>query len=504
MSPYTFHEPLAASDPLLAATAAFLRAQAPRAYLVGGWIRDRLLGLLCHDLDFAVDGDALSLARRLADELRGAYVVLDAERGAARVVVSCGGVQTLVDLTRLQGPDILADLAGRDFTVNAMAVEVGELDAPGATLMDPYGGLWDLEAGVLRMVSPTAFQDDPLRILRAVRLAGALGMTVEPGTEQAMATAAPLLTRPSGERVRDELAQILVLPNAGDRLRHLDKVGALTVVFPELEPLRGLAQPPPHYYDALSHSLAAVDALEAVLELHGTRHGVANGGLAGETLAPFLGRLRQHLEIPLVGGRPRMVLLKLAALLHDLGKPATVHTVEDGEAFAGHEALGAALAAGVLERLRFGVREIRLGHAIVTWHNRPSYYKRHPSDPRLDAYRFFRETEEAGIDVLLLSLADHLATRGPNLDREQWRWHLSVVGSLLRAYYEDYDRVVNPPALVDGHLLMSALQLSPGPEVGRLLEAIREAQVVGQITTPEEAVNLARAMIQSQEEESHA
>ena len=467
----------------------FLRQRSIEAYLVGGCVRDWLLGRPSHDVDFAVMGDAVELARQVADRTGSAFVLLDEERGTGRVVTQEeDGQRLFIDFARLQGGDIITDLSRRDFTVNAMAVDITRV----SRLIDPYAGRRDLELGLVCAVSETAFRDDPLRTLRAVRLAAEMEASIEQGTEELLRQAVSLIASVSAERVRDELAKILALPGAAHNLRYLDELGLLTAIIPELGTLKGVEQSAPHYLDAFEHSLDTVRWLEEVVEvLEGNRAGESGLSLLRDLLGPFSPRLAAHLSQPISGDRTRLTLLKLAALLHDLGKPATKSAGDDGAIhFYGHEQEGAEAAGDILRRLRFGGNEAALAKTIVANHMRPCLLADQETLTRRAVYRFFRDTGDAGVDTLLLYLADHLATWGPEFQMARWRRRVEFVASMLTDYYERHQKVISPPKLINGHDVMAEFGLKEGPLIGQLLEAVREAQAAGEVRTKEEALAL--------------
>ena len=470
-----------------------------RVWLVGGAVRDALLGRPVHDWDFAVDRDALGLARAVADGLGGAYFPLDAERGTGRAVLMPANEPRLeLDFAALRGADLETDLSARDFTVNAMA-----LDETG-TLVDPTGGQVDLAAGRVRATTERAFQDDPVRLLRAVRVEAELGFEIEPRTAGWIRRDGPLLTRPAAERVRDEFVRVLAPEGAATHLQRLDEFGLLSPVVPELEPLKRVAQSPPHRFDAWRHTLLVVDVVEGVVAA-ATGRGVGPRALADappaawgdleRVLGQFASDVAAHLAVEISAGRDRALLLKLAALLHDVGKPRTRSRDEDGRIhFYNHEPVGARVAADRLQALRFSRGEVDRAWVIVSQHLRPAHLARGERVTRRAVYRYFRATGCAGVDVVLLSLADHLATRGPDL--REWRWarRLDVAETLLTHWFERHEETVAPPPLVTGDDLMAELGLEPGREIGRLLEALREAQAAGEVRTRQEALLRARRL----------
>lgn len=479
---------------LLTRISRFLNKEGRRAYLVGGFVRDMLRGRDTVDIDIAVDADALPVARKAADSLGGKYIPLDEENGVGRVVLPGNAWQ--IDFTTLPG-DIGADLARRDFTIDAMAIELGKKLEPvidADKLIDPFKGREDLRRGVVRAVSGNTFADDAARLLRAVRLAAELGFSINGDTDRLIRRDCKLITNVAGERVREELLRLLALPGAGPRLAYLDELGLLTALIPELDPARGVDQPRVHVWDVFDHSLQTVAAVEFLLR-EGTWKYAGEDLLA---LVPWSAELSRHFDQEISHGSTRRSLLKLAALLHDIAKPQTRTIDDDGRAhFLGHQQEGAAIAAAILERLRFSNREIKLVELLVTYHMRPTQMSQEGIPTRRAIYRYFRDTGEAGIDLLFLCLADHLATRGPSLDLRQWQEHAQVTAYVLARHFEE-ESLVTPPKLVDGHDIMKIFGLSPGPEVGELLEALREAQAAGEVSTRQQALDYIKHLMNNQ------
>ncbi len=468
-------------------------------YLVGGALRDALLGRPVHDLDFVLAGQAIATARRVANALRADFYPLDPERDAGRVIVSqADGSRLLLDFAALRGPDLDADLLGRDFTVNAIA-----MDLYSGALYDPLGGVRDLKDKILRACSPSAFADDPLRILRGVRLAAEFGFRILAESRQAMKMAVVLLGDVSPERLRDELFRIFEGPRPAACLRALDLLGALDPILPELQALKGVAQPPPHVYDVWEHTLAAVDALDGLLTVLAPawdeeRAADLFDGLVSLRLGRYRQALADHFGLPLNVNRSLRGLLFFAALYHDIAKPDTLRPGEDGQLrFWGHDQEGALLAERRARLLALSNDEAqRLGtivrhHMRILYHvNRLTREKQPPS--RRAVYRFFRDTGPAGVDICLLALADLRAAYAQTLPQDVWAAALDVVRLLLENWFERRAESVAPPPLVNGDDLMKALALEPGPRLGQLLEAIREAQAAGELHTREEALAFAR------------
>jgi poly(A) polymerase len=474
---------------LLVTVSNLLAGQGIKAYLVGGFVRDLCLRRKTADIDIAIDADALEIAPTVADALGGKFVPLDEANRVARVVIG-GGWQ--LDFSALAG-SIEQDLRQRDFTMDAMAVDLGCLEGD-IQLIDPFGGQADLKSRIIRAVAPTAFRVDPARLLRAVRLAAELGFTVDGQTEALIKQDCQLIAGVAGERLREELVRLLAVPDSGWVLPYLDELGLLTAIFPEMASAKGVEQPKEHCWDVFEHSLMTVVAVDFVLH-QGSWEYATDEVLAA---VPWSDTLARHFAEPVSAGSTRRSLLKLAALLHDVAKPQTKAVTKEGRTrFLGHAKEGAAIAAASMERLRFSGKEVKLVETVIRYHLRPGQMTQEGLPSRRAIYRYFRDCGEAGIDILYLSLADHLASRGPNLDLSGWQEHARLVDYVI-AQHAEQEKLVTPVKLVSGHDLIHTFGLKPGPRMGELLEAVREAQASGEIATREEALALVRERLETE------
>jgi poly(A) polymerase len=476
--------------PLILRVCRLLRESNLTGYVVGGWVRDNLLGREADDIDFAVDGDGLDAAAHVAGDLNGKCVTLDKVNRVARVVmpeaVTRDTPRCTLDFATLQGT-LEQDLTRRDFTINAIALDLRE-DGQ-VKVVDPGGGLQDLKNRLVRATGDGVFAADPVRLVRAVRLAATLDLSVDPGTEAILRRDAHLISRVAGERTREELLLLFAEPGSGGCLAYLQELGLLTAVFPELAVTRGVVQPNEHYWDVLDHSIRTVEALDYVL-----RRGTWQ--YAGETAleeTPWPPDVETYFECELAHGSTRRTLLKLSALLHDIAKPQTMSVEESGKVrFLGHGQEGAAIAVAILERLRFGTREKRFVETAVKYHLRPTQMGWPELPTRRAIYRYFRDTGEAGVGILFLSLADHLATRGPAFHLSNWQIHTRTIRHILSQKQDEPQR---ESRLIDGHDIMSAFRLNPGRQVGELLEMVHEAQAAGEVATREEALEMVRSVL---------
>ncbi len=404
-------------------------------------------------------------------------------------------------------------------------------------------GVADIAARRLKAVDSNVFRHDPLRMLRAVRLVMRYQLHLDPWTEGLIIRDAALLPLVAAERIHDELYAILEPDGATDRLRFLDAHGLFTTLIPEFIPARGMPQPPPHYWDVLEHSLESVGALERLAN-HLSRgdNQIATGGnhpaRVGASPTPTIHDLSAinpsysrggPLRSPRGGGVPwsrdeanlfspdlteistllqeaeqqgifrfanlTSPAMKMATLLHDIGKPVT-YTINEAGAihFYNHPQAGVPLAQQIMTRLHASTQDRRLAQQVAAHHMRPGQLGQiDPITPRA-IRRYFVDLGPTGIYVALISLADHLATLGPQPLSTSWTRHLATVRLLLTRYIRERASIL-PPRLLSPEELMRRLSLKPGPLIGQLLESIAEAQSEGRIHSKEEALWLAEEQI---------
>jgi poly(A) polymerase len=463
--------------PSIAAARTALEQEGP-AWIVGGAIRDALLGERVSDADLAVErGREEGAARAIAKVAGGTAFQLSEEHASWRAIAPTDGWH--VDVVALRAETIEEDLQARDFTVNAIARPL-----EGGELIDPTGGRADSEVRVLRAASEGAFRDDPMRLLRAPRLAAGHDLAIEPGTADLARSAAAQAADPAGERQFAELRGIVAGPRPMRGIELMDELDLTAVVLPELEALRGVVQNPNHHLDVLGHTLAVLEewlGLERDLE-----------DFAGE-LAP---EIQAFLDEPLADELSRREALRFGALFHDLGKPETRNEGAGYVTFIGHDEVGARIIAEICRRLRVSRRlsinlqglalhHLRLGFLI---HQRPL--------SRRAVYDYLVATEPVSADVTLLSVADRLAARGegPLASEEMVQAHLDLAREMLRdALAWHRDGPPRPP--LSGDDLARELGLEPGPELGRLLEELRAETFTGEIGSRAEAIERARQLI---------
>ncbi|MGQ9814760.1 MAG: CCA tRNA nucleotidyltransferase [Candidatus Roseilinea sp.] len=462
--------------------------------LVGGAVRDLLMGMPLADLDFAVQGDAVALARAVANALRGDFYIMDDARGTARVILK--GAQSeqddgamhsrlaaslSLDFSVCRGDTWEEDLLARDFTVNAIAIDLGS-----NAILDPTGGRADLERQIIRQTRAGAIEDDPVRAVRAVRMSLALSAAIEPATAAAVRLAAPLLSRPSPERVRDELLKILSQRDAARGARMLDDFGLLGVIAPEIESMRGCEQSPPHRFNVLEHTFVVLDYADMLLS------GQIDPALHFNVSDRQRAQLADHFAAPITADRPRAAIFRLALLLHDSGKPQTRSDRSAGNAeFPNHPAIGAGLATRRARALKLSGDETQHVKTIVQHHMRPNLMARAGEVSLRALYRLWRDVRDCLPELALLCVADGMGKAGADTPLEDRQRRGRMAELILDAYYTRFAPGAAPDPLIHGEDVL-ALGVARGPKIGQLIEAVREAQMAGEIATRAEALALLR------------
>lgn len=445
-------------------------------WIAGGAVRDAALGREVTDLDLAVGGDPERVAKRIAEAGQGHAFELSAEFATWRAVARDHAWQ--VDSTALRGGTIEADLAARDFTLGAVAVPLA-----GGEPIDPFDGIADLERRLLRVVSEQSFSADPLRLLRAARLATDLNLVVDPSTVSLARAEAASAADPAGERQLAELRRLLGGPDPLRGLALLDELGLTAVVLPEVEALRGVEQGPNHHLDVHGHTLAV---LERTLEVENDLE-----RFAGERADD----VRALLAEPLGDEMTRGTALRFGALFHDIAKPATRGEGNGYVTFVGHDSAGVEVIGGICRRLRASGRLTRHLQALTLHHLRLGFMVHEAPLPPRRVHEYLRATEPVAADVTLLTVADRLSARGggPFATDEAIAAHLDLAREMLAAAL-DWRRDGPPVPFLRGDELASELGIEPGPELGDLLTELEAAQYAGEVSTREQAIARARAL----------
>jgi tRNA nucleotidyltransferase/poly(A) polymerase len=467
-------------------------------FLVGGAIRDGCLGRAINDLDFAMDGDPPLLAKRVAKRLKVPFFLLDDERHTARILYkNPKGKPSPLDFVQFSGGGLDDDLQNRDFTINAMAVPIRHL----SRIIDPLGGQADLENGLLRPCSVHALLDDPVRVLRGIRLALQFDLRFASDLPSKMQAAAQKLSETSFERQRDEFFKILEGPNPGEGMRCCRQFNVFDTLIPPITDQEGVRASPPHSLPLFDHTIAAVGYFAELLNC--IKSGEVPEGSpwylvqAVNELSPFSGKINAFFSEEVTPGRSKRGLALLGTLLHDVGKPYTMTAGEDDRLhYYGHAREGSDLAREAARRQQLSNTEAAWVQTLVRRHMDllPLVNQKQPFS-RQAIYRFFQQTRDAGVAIGLISLADTLATYGENLAQDTWQMALRITRGLFFAWWELQKAVVSPTLLLNGDDLQKEFGLEPGKQIGRLLDALKEAQAIGKVTNRSEAEAFIRSRV---------
>jgi poly(A) polymerase len=464
-------------------------------YLVGGALRDAILGKSIHDLDLIVPNSAISIARRFANRIGAAFYPLDQDRETGRVIIKTDGYDFFIDFASFRGSDLESDLRARDLTINAIAIDLRNLKS----IIDPLGGVEDINNHVLRACSFDSYIKDPLRIIRTVRFAVDLNFQIQPNTLKKIRANIQRLHLISQERLRDELFRIFEGLKPDSAIRILEQIGVLDIILPETIALKGVSQSSPHHFDVWEHSLLTMTSLNLILRNIITSSDENSSEnfylrLLSLRLRRFRKQISEHLNIRLNPLRSRIGLLCFVALYHDIAKPETLQFDEEERTrFFGHSKLGAEIAARRADQLRLSQNEIQFIYKIVNNHMRPFLLSQSNGLPsRRAIYRFFRDSQEAGVDICFLSLADLMATYGSSLTEDIWDRQLDICRILFEAWWDRSRETVYPQPFLNGNDLIREFTLSPGIIIGQLLEHLREAQAAGEIFSRDEALEYAK------------
>lgn len=428
-------------------------------YIVGGAVRDAYLHRPIKDLDLTTSGSARDLARQIANHFKGDVFVMDAERDVARVLIDTPAGKLNIDVAGFRGETLLADLQDRDFTINAIAVDLkGDL----TQVIDPLNGEGDLNNKTLRLCAPASLTNDPLRVLRGIRQSVQLGFRLAPETAAEMRLQAPQIVNTSAERIRDEFFKILALPRPSSALRIADKIGVLALIVPEI----------PADREAVFLLLDKLNTLFSAMSFARNDNTAANFefGMLVMQLDRYRAALNQHIETQYPEQRSYRAVMMLAALL---SQSTTIPTR--------------------LEGLRLSNAERHVITTVIAHQNHPIFNE--TMTPLL-IHRFWYRLDQTGVDVCLFAIARYLMLQHIELKQDLWLIWVERLRTLFEAYFDRYAQVVRPPILIDGNQLKDSLQLKSGKLIGQLLTAIREAQAQGQITNAEQALQFARAYLE--------
>ncbi|PIU83554.1 MAG: hypothetical protein COS68_03460 [Elusimicrobia bacterium CG06_land_8_20_14_3_00_38_11] len=436
-------------------------------WLVGGYIRDSLLDKITKDIDFVTAGNTKKIARKFADKINGSFVVLDNFNKTYRVVAD----DEIYDFSKMQGKNILEDLSRRDFTINAMALSFITYDLRLTNVIDPFNGLSDIKNKVIRCVSEKNFVEDPLRLLRAYRFAGQLNFSIERKTKGFIKKYSHKLKNIASERIQNELFLMLELSDSYDVIIKIYKAGLLEEIMPELVKTLNTAR---CYYPKmglLGHSFYALKTLENFYASD-----------FKNIFPKFYKKINTHLEEKLSKTAKRKTLLKLAALLHDIGKPKSAKKIDGRLRFFEHEEMGCDIINIIGKRLKLSNNEIKYLKTLTLHHMRLGNLTSAEKLTDRAAWRFFRDLRDDAIDLIVLSVTDaYTYPKGKTRTL-----HKIIANKLLNKFYRQKEKIA-PIKLLNGFEIMKTLKIPESPLIGKILKELEEAQVLKKVKTKKEA-----------------
>ncbi len=449
-------------------------------FIVGGWIRDKVLNKENRDLDIITASNPIKIAKRASNILNGRLVLLDKENKIYRVVLKDNPLLDYIDFSKMKGTNIEKDLTNRDFTINSFAVPLKE-KIELCCIIDPFNGIKDLKSKKIRLTSNHAITDDPLRMLRAFRFASEMGFAITPDTIREIKKHALRIKQSAWERIREEFFKILQTPRAHYWIEQLEKTGILEVLFPEITEMRKSGNK--YYYHPKGlwqHSTETLRSFEDILN-------------NTKKYFPYQGeKIQRHLLTPLSSGLTRASIIKIVCLFHDVAKPETAKRYGNKMRFLGHEEKGAKRLGEILKRLRVSSSDIRLSQNLVEKHMRPISLTQANVLTHRATFRFFRDMGDNVIDLLMLALSDWHSYKGlRHHDPSMLKKQEAVLKELIKRYFDEKEKPAMPK-IIDGNILMNRLKLKPGPQIGKLLNKIKEAQYLGKIARTEDALALAK------------
>lgn len=437
-------------------------------YLVGGSVRDALLNRKTYDNDIIIaDEDARTFAQNLAQTLDAVFIPLDEENKIYRLVMK--DKVNYIDITNPVEGSLEKDIMRRDFTINSIVLNIktGEI-------IDLTGGEEDLKNGIIRMIKPENFDDDPLRMLRAFRFESTLGFDIEPQTIEAIKSRVNLISKPAVERINCEILKLFEGKYTVKALFSMDETGLLELIFPPIIDVKKVPPNTHHHLDLFHHSIEVVNRIQQLYEI-----------------APAA--VREHLEAHDFGGASRLGHLKLAGFLHDIGKFKTWTIEESGRhRFIKHDDIGAKMADTLLKKMHFSKKQIEYIIKMIKLHIYPSSVIQAPNLSEKHYTRYIRKMENDVIDNIILAKADRLSAQGPAITPEILANNLNGLDKMLNYYLSIKDTLKPLPKILDGKEIMEILNIKPSPKLGEIVDALKEAQISGDVNTKEEAVEFVK------------
>ena len=441
-------------------------------YLVGGSVRDAFLGKDFVDRDLiVVDCDARDFSLQVAEFFNGTFIPLDEENKIYRIVLE--DKINYLDITNPIGGNLADDIFRRDLTINAVAIDIRTGEIP--EFCQEF--VQDIENKTIRGVKEENFVDDPLRLLRVFRFYSLLGFDIDNSLDEIVKKYAHLIAQPAKERVQYELMKLFTGDYAYNALLKMDRCGLLELLFPFVKELKQVPPNLHHHLDLFNHSIETVRQL----------------GLVYENSSDDV---KHHMDKIDFGGFSRLAHLRLSAFMHDIGKFSTWTVEEDTgrHRFIKHEDVGAKMCVPILKSMCFSNKQIDYISYIIKKHMYPTAVVSAPDMNEKVMMRYVRKSEDNAIDNILIAKADRLSALGPEITQNVVEENISSLNNLLKFYLEAKKTLQPLPKLLNGNEVMQILKLQPSPRLGEVLEALKEAQISGDVLTKEDAINFVKSL----------
>jgi poly(A) polymerase len=466
-------------------------------FLVGGAIRNTYLGRKVEDLDFITTHHSIIITKEIADHFHGNYYIMDEKRGTARALICIDDKNLKVDIALIAADTLNTDLSLRDFTMNAIALQLPN----SGKIIDPLNGASDILNRSLKPCSSSSFEIDPVRVIRAVRFINEFDLSFNPIFTDWVRTASKNLHQISGERKRDEIVKILEKTDCKQALLILLDFGILENLFPEIYGLESLELDIPHVHNAWEHTCQVVAYCQQLIDLFS---GSEEQKKINPKIVQAFGKLKKYsdnifieLEFSIVSGRSKKSLLLLAAIFHDVGKGSENPIGKDGKkCFPNHAKVGAKIVGDRAKEMGYSNHEIEFLSKVVRYHMKLSnggFLDKTEKDVQI--YRLFKKTGVAGVFIGLLYLADLLATFEETIIEEFWEQAIKTVYNLFDAYFYQFNKIIAPPKMINGYDLINEFDLIPGKKFTKILNQVTEEQVRGKITSKAEAKKFVQELL---------